>query len=99
MNMLMFIVNWLKLDLQFQHVHNTMKLSFYKDWNEKNNLNTDHNKESVNYEIKYKTKFKEYFHHYYEDSTVNLRAKAQRVNDVDKIIHYDNAVDLLLIIL
>ncbi len=77
-----------------------MKLSLYKIWNNKDNENTDHDEEFVNYEIKYKTKFKEYFHRYYEDSAVNLRAEAQRVkSDADEIMHYDNAVNLLLMIL
>jgi len=57
-------------------LNSTMKLNLYKTWNDKNNENTNHDEESVHYNIKYKTEFKEYFHHYYEDSTVNLRVKA-----------------------
>ncbi len=77
-----------------------MKLSLYKIWDDKNNEDTDHDEESVNYKIKYKTEFKKYFHRYYEDSAVNSRAEAQRVrSDADEIMHYNNAVDLLLTIL
>ncbi len=54
----------------------TMKLNLYKTWNDKDNENTNHDKESVHYEIKYKSEFKEYFHHYYKDSAVDLRAEA-----------------------
>ncbi len=81
-------------------LNSTMKLNLYKTWDDKDNEDTDHDEESVHYEIKYKTEFKEYFHHYYEDSAVDLRAEAQRArSDADKIMHYDNAFDHLLTIL
>ncbi len=81
-------------------LNSTMKLDLYKTWNDKDNEDTDHDEESVHYEIKYKTEFKEYFHRYYEDSAVDLRAEAQRArNDADEIMHYDNAFDHLLMIL
>jgi len=54
----------------------TMKLDFYKTWNNKNNKDINHDEKSVHYKIKYKTEFKKYFHHYYKDSTVDLRAEA-----------------------
>ncbi len=54
----------------------TMKLDLYKTWDNKDNEDTNHDKESVHYKIKYKTKFKEYFHHYYKDSAVDLKAEA-----------------------
>ncbi len=57
-------------------LNSIIKLSLYKIWDDKNNEDTDHDEESVNYEIKYKTEFKEYFHHYYKDSAVNLKAEA-----------------------
>ena len=57
-------------------LNSTMKLNIYKTWDNKDNEDTDHDEESVYYEIKYKIKFKEYFHYYYEDSTVDLRAEA-----------------------
>ncbi len=78
----------------------TMKLNLYKIWNDKDNEDTDHDKESVRYKIKYKTEFKKYFHHYYKDSAVDLKAEAQKArSDADKIMHYDNAFDHLLMIL
>ncbi len=81
-------------------LNSTMKLDLYKTWNNKDKENTDHDEESVHYKIKYKTKFKEYFHHYYEDSAVDLRAEAQRArSDADKIMHYDNTFNCLLMIL
>ncbi len=81
-------------------LNSTMKLNLYKTWDNKDNEDTDHDKESVYYKIKYKTEFKEYFHHYYEDSAVDLRAEAQRArSDADEIIYYDNAFDHLLTIL
>ncbi len=81
-------------------LNSTMKLDLYKTWNDKDNEDTDHDEESVHYEIKYKTEFKEYFHRYYEDSAVDLRAEAQRArSDADEIMHYDNAFDCLLTIL
>ncbi len=81
-------------------LNSIMKLNFYKTWNDKDNENTNYDEKSINYEIKYKTEFKEYFYCYYEDSAVDLRAEAQRVrSDADKIIHYDNAFDHLLMIL
>ncbi len=77
-----------------------MKLNLYKTWDNKDNEDTNHDKESVHYEIKYKTEFKEYFHHYYEDSAVDLRAEAQRArSDADKIMHYNNTFNHLLMIL
>ncbi len=54
----------------------TMKLNLYKTWDDKNNEDTDHDEESVQYKIKYKTEFKEYFHHYYKDSAVDLKVEA-----------------------
>ncbi len=81
-------------------LNSTMKLNLYKTWDDKDNEDTDHDEEFVHYKIKYKTKFKKYFHCYYEDSAVDLRAKAQRArSDADKIMHYDNAFDHLLMIL
>ncbi len=81
-------------------LNSTMKLNLYKTWDNKNNEDTDHDEESVHYEIKYKTKFKEYFHCYYEDSAVDLRAEAQRAkSDADEIMHYNNAFNHLLMIL
>ncbi len=81
-------------------LNSIMKLSLYKIWDDKNNEDTDHDEESVNYEIKYKTEFKEYFHRYYKNLAVNSRAEAQRVrSNADEIMHYDNAIDLLLMIL
>ena len=81
-------------------LNSTMKLDLYKTWNNKDNEDTNHNEEFVHYKIKYKTEFKEYFHCYYKDSAVDLRAEAQRVrSDADKIMHYDNAFDHLLMIL
>ena len=81
-------------------LNSTMKLNFYKTWNNKENQDTDHDKESVLYEIKYKTEFKKYFHHYYENSAVDLKAEAQRArSDTDKIMHYNNTFDHLLMIL
>jgi len=81
-------------------LNSIMKLSLYKIWDDKDNEDINHDEESVNYKIKYKTKFKEYFYRYYKDSAVNSRAEAQRArSDVDEIMHYDNAVDLLLMIL
>ncbi len=78
-------------------LNSTMKLDLYKTWDDKDNEDTDYDKESVHYKIKYKTKFKEYFHHYYKDSAVDLRAEAQRArSDADKIMHYDNTFDHLL---
>ncbi len=38
-----------------------MKLNLYKTWNDKDNKDTNHDKEFVHYEIKYKTEFKEDF--------------------------------------
>ncbi len=81
-------------------LNSTMKLNLYKTWNDKNNEDTNHNEESVHYEIKYKIKFKKYFHYYHEDSAVDLRAEAQRArSDADEIMYYDNAFDHLLMIL
>jgi hypothetical protein len=80
-------------------LNSTMKLSLYKSWNDKENQDINHDEEFVSYKIKYKTEFKKYFHHYYEDSAVNLKAEAQRASNADKIMHYDNAVNLLLMIL
>ncbi len=81
-------------------LNSTMKLNLYKTWNNKDNEDTDHDEEFVYYKIKYKTEFKEYFHCYYEDSAVDLRAEVQRVrSDADKIMHYDNAFNHLLMIL
>ncbi len=57
-------------------LNSTMKLDLYKTWNDKDNEDTDHDEESVHYEIKYKTEFKEYFHRYYENLAVDLRAEA-----------------------
>jgi len=65
---------------------------------QKNSLDTNYDEESVNYEIKYKKEFKKYFHCYYKDTTVNLRAEAQRASNVNEIMHYNNAIDLLLTI-
>ncbi len=81
-------------------LNSTMKLNLYKTWDDKDNEDTDYDEESVHYKIKYKTEFKEYFHHYYKDSAVDLKAEAQRArSDADKIMHYDNAFDHLLMIL
>ncbi len=81
-------------------LNSTMKLNLYKTWDDKDNKDTDHDEEFIHYEIKYKTEFKEYFHRYYEDSAVDLRAKAQKArSDADKIMHYDNTFDHLLTIL
>ena len=81
-------------------LNSTMKLDLYKTWNDKDDEDTDHDEESVHYEIKYKTEFKEYFYHYYEDAAVDLRAEAQRArSDADEIMHYDNAFNHLLMIL
>ncbi len=77
-----------------------MKLNLYKTWDDKDNQDTDHDEEFMHYKIKYKKKFKKYFHYYYKDSAVNLKAEAQRVrSDADKIMHYDNAFNYLLMIL
>ncbi len=81
-------------------LNSTMKLNLYKTWNDKDNEDTNYDEESVYYEIKYKTEFKKYFYHYYEDSAVDLRAEAQKArSDADKIMHYDNAFDHLVMIL
>ncbi len=81
-------------------LNSTIKLNLYKTWDDKDNENTDYDKESIHYEIKYKTEFKEYFHHYYEDSAVDLKAEAQRArSDTNEIMHYHNAFNHLLMIL
>ncbi len=81
-------------------LNSTMKLDFYKTWDDKDNEDTDHDEEFIHYKIKYKTKFKKYFHRYYKDSAVDLRAEAQRIrSDADEIMHYNNAFDCLLMIL
>ncbi len=81
-------------------LNSTMKLDLYKTWNDKDDEDTDHDEESVHYEIKYKTEFKEYFHRYYKDSAVDLKAEAQRTrSDADEIMHYNNAFNHLLMIL
>ncbi len=58
-------------------LNSTMKLDFYKTWNNKDNEDTDHDEKSVYYKIKYKTEFKEYFHHYYYYEHIKINKTEQ----------------------
>ncbi len=52
----------LQILYNFANILNSiMKLNLYKTWNDKDNKDTNHDKEFVHYEIKYKTEFKEDF--------------------------------------